>query len=76
MSQLAEIDRLEDKLHQIRNWANAYPETVFQEPDFEAMRAALTAAWMPTALDAAHGTWGRHILAGVRRILDEKDDAK
>jgi len=66
----AENDRLIEALQRIDDWANAYPETAFREPDLEGMRKALTDAGMPTALDAAHGTWGRHILSGVREITN------
>ena len=64
----AERDRLREALVNIKQWAEAYSEMVFHEPDFDAMRVVLTEANMPTALDAAHGTWGRHIAVGVGDI--------
>lgn len=65
---LAYVAELEEALQQIADWSAAYPETVFTEPDFKRMHQVLTEAGMPTALDAAHGTWGRRISEGVGRI--------
>lgn len=62
------VEGLETALEQIQQWAEAYPETAFTTPDFDKMREVLKAAGMPTALDAAHGTWGRHIAEGVGKI--------
>jgi hypothetical protein len=45
---------------------DAYPATVFPEPDLDAARKALEAAGM--SMDALHGTWARHLLTGIRRI--------
>ena len=66
--QQAEIDRLREALERIHQWTEAYPKTVFSIPDLEAMREILTIAGMPTALDAAHGTWGRRLLKDIGGI--------
>lgn len=61
--------RLEDALNEIMHWANAYPASVFPEPDLEKAREAL--ATVGITMDALHGTWGRHLLKGVGGIATE-----
>jgi hypothetical protein len=67
----AEIAGLRGALVEIHTWAESYPDTVFTEPDFERMQRVLEAAGMPTAMDAAHGTWARHLMKNVGRIARE-----
>ncbi len=66
-----ENERLSDALQEIADWCGAYPVTVFTKPDFVLMREVLTENEMPTALDAAHGTWARHLLDGVGGIANK-----
>jgi hypothetical protein len=68
---MAEPEDAIDALQQISHWCHAYPQTVFTEPDLDKMREVLAAAGMPTALDAAHGTWARHLLTGIADIADK-----
>ncbi len=60
---------LEDALHQILQWADAYPKRVFHEPSPEQHRRAhelLTANGM--TLDAFSASMGRHCLKGIGDI--------
>ena len=57
-----------EKLHQIRNWCDAYPLEVFPEPDFKKARRLLEAGGM--TIDAISASNMRHVLRGVRRIID------
>lgn len=63
-----ENERYEDAMHKIRSWADAYPLTVFPEPDFKKADQVLTAAGM--TLDAISASNMRHVINGVRKILD------
>lgn len=56
------VRELEAYINEIFDLAKSYPEKIFKEPDFDRMREVLTEAGMPTALDGAHGTWGRHLM--------------
>jgi hypothetical protein len=62
----AEI-RMRSALLRIRDWAHAYPVEEFPEPDLAAIRAQLGDAEM----SKLHASWGRYILAGVGRIVNE-----
>ncbi|MHB0967805.1 MAG: hypothetical protein ACYC36_15250 [Bellilinea sp.] len=63
------VDFLEDKLQEIVNWADAYPLTVFPEPDFKKVRAALESAGI--SLDQISASNMRHVVAGVGNIARE-----
>ena len=60
-----ETERMRDALWDIKRWAEAYPVEVFPEPDLRAIRAQIG----DDAFSALHGTWGRHILAGIARYV-------
>lgn len=62
----ARVAGLEGALTQVDEWANAYPVSVFPEPDMKACAAALAAAGQSS--DALHASWARHILSGVALI--------
>lgn len=64
-----EPEALRDALHQIKQWADAYPVEVFNEPDFAKANTALKAAGI--SMDAMHGTWARHLLGSVSKIATE-----
>lgn len=59
--------RMRASLLRIRDWAHAYPAEVFPEPDLARARELLGDAEMAKL----HAAWGRHILAGVGRIVNE-----
>ncbi len=65
---LSEIERKDDALRQIKNWSEAYPLSVFPEPDFKRAAAALKDAGM--TLDAISASNMRHVLNGIKDIVD------
>lgn len=64
-----ERDRMRDALHKVHQWAEAYPLSVFPEPDFKRAHEVLTAAGM--TLDAISASNMRHVIEGVRKIVSE-----
>lgn len=60
----------EEKLASIRTWCDAYPLAVFPEPDLKKARELLEAGGM--TLDAVSASSMRHVLKGIREIIDEK----
>lgn len=67
-SLVAERDDLAEKVRRISQWADAYPLKVFPEPDFNEARQALEAHGI--SLDAVSASNMRHVITGVKRILD------
>jgi len=65
----AEVGRLREALERIQTWANAYPLDVFQKPDLKKAHEVLKAAGM--TLDAISADVMRHVLDGVKDIVDE-----
>lgn len=66
------IEKLEDALHRIRQWCDAYPVDIFIEPTKDEIKIgvdALKATGVITS-DGLHGLWARHILNGVRKYTD------
>jgi len=63
-----EVEKRDEALDQIRNWADAYPLQVFPEPDLKRAAAVLHDAGM--TLDAISASNMRHVLSGVKRIVD------
>ena len=66
---LADGERLEvstEALRRIDAWANAYPLSVFPEPDFEKAASALKANGM--TLDSISASNMRHCVSGVGKI--------
>jgi hypothetical protein len=59
----------EEKLWEIRKWCDAYPLSVFPEPDFKRARELLEAGGM--TLDAISASNMRHVLDGIRKIIDQ-----
>jgi hypothetical protein len=53
-------------LRRIQSWADAYPLTVFPEPDFKKSRDALAAAGI--SLDAVSASNMRHAITGAGEI--------
>ena len=64
----ARLEEAEDTLGQIESWANAYPIDVFTEPTDEWLES-VTDQIGGDAMTRLHGSWGRHITEGVRKIL-------
>jgi len=58
----------EDKLRRIKTWCEAYPLDVFPEPDMNEARLALTFSGI--SLDAVSASNMRHVLKGIREIID------
>lgn len=61
------IARLQDALHRIRQWCEAYSPDVFPEPDIEAIHRQIGDG----PFSALHAAWARHVLAGIGRIAAE-----
>jgi hypothetical protein len=61
-----DVERAEDALHRIVDWADAYPLAIFTEPDMAKAHAVLTAAGM--TLDAISASAMRHVVDGVGKI--------
>jgi len=64
----AKNERFCDALDKLRNWAKAYPLTVFPEPDFEAVRETLKKYGF--SLDAVSASNMRHVIKGVSDIVE------
>lgn len=62
----ADLARLREALERIKQWSEAYPLTVFPEPDFE--RAAKVLADAGMTLDAISASNMRHCVEGVGKI--------
>jgi hypothetical protein len=60
------IEDLEDALHDVVRWADAYPLDIFPEPDLKKAHELLKAGGM--TLDAVSASAMRHCLSGVRKI--------
>ena len=61
----------EEKLYRIQQWCEAYPLAVFPEPDFAKAAALLEAGGM--TIDAISASNMRHVLKGIRKIIDDKE---
>lgn len=62
----AYIERLEAALEKIVGWSEAYPLSIFPEPDFKKAHEVLTKAGM--TLDAISASNMRHVVKGVGEI--------
>lgn len=68
-------EKMAEGLVQIRNWAlHAYPEEMFPEVDFEAVRIALEGEGI--SLGAVSGSIMRRAMAGIGRIAQEALEAE
>lgn len=65
----AENARLREALERIDTWRNAYPLSVFPEPDLKRYAEVLKAAGL--TLDAISASNMRHVLAGIEEIVNE-----
>jgi hypothetical protein len=69
MDQQERLERLEEALHDIKRWSEAYPLEVFPEPDKAYLKHAheiLTANGMTLDRISAHCM--RHVVKGVGEI--------
>lgn len=64
----AERDKYIELLEHIRGWAEAYPLSVFPEPDFKKAHEVLTANGM--TLDAISASNMRHVITQVKEMID------
>jgi hypothetical protein len=62
----ARIEQLEAALELIDNWSQAYPLTMFPEPDFKEASKVLQSFGM--SLDAISASNMRHVVEGVGEI--------
>jgi hypothetical protein len=58
-----------DALEKLQGWADAYPLTVFPEPDFAKAHELLQAGGM--TMNAISASNMRHVINGVRDIVAE-----
>jgi hypothetical protein len=65
----AKVRELEGALEDILTWANAYPLSVFPEPDFRKAYHVLREHGM--SLDAISASNMRHVLKGVKGIVEQ-----
>ncbi|MET4197310.1 hypothetical protein ABIA95_000148 [Bradyrhizobium sp. LA8.1] len=63
------IDELEEALHKIAQWSDAYPLDIFPEPDLKKARALLEAGGI--TLDSISAHCMRHVVEGVGKIAKE-----
>ena len=63
------IDELEEALHKIVSWSEAYPLDIFPEPDLKKARALLEAGGI--TLDSVSAHCMRHVVEGVGKIAKE-----
>lgn len=63
------VERYEEALWRITQWAKAYPLTVFPEPDFKKAAELLKAGGM--TLDAISASNMRHVVEGVGKIASD-----
>lgn len=60
------IEQLEEALHHIVQWSEAYPLKVFPEPDWKKAAELLKAGGV--TLDAVSAHCMRHVIEGVGKI--------
>jgi len=66
MNAINNIEGYEEALQQIAQWSNAYPTTVFPEPDLDKARMLLEAGGI--TLDSISAHCMRHVIKGVGDI--------
>jgi hypothetical protein len=64
----AKLERVTEAIDRIKAWCNAYPVSVFAEPDFTAVRMALEDKGL--SLDAVSASNMRHVVDGIRDIVE------
>ena len=66
---IRELAAAQHKLELIRQWCEAYPLAVFPEPDLKKAQRVLSRHGM--SLDAISASNMRHVLNGIRKIIEE-----
>ena len=69
-----QIEELQDRLHQIETWIDAYPLSVFPEPDFKEVHRVLEENGL--SLDVVSASNMRHVLKEIKRIINGKTTRK
>lgn len=64
-----ENERLMETINLLQNWVQAYPLSVFPEPDLKLARKLLTDGGV--SYDALNAYSMRHVINGVGRIITE-----
>lgn len=59
---------LEEKLHKIKIWCDAYPLSVFPEPDLKKAAKVLKENGMTLDSISAHNF--RHVLNGIKNLIE------
>lgn len=59
-------EELESTLERIKSWCEAYPVAIFVEPDWAKVQALLGS----TLLTQVSASNMRHVVAGIKRIID------
>jgi len=70
---MSELEELQDKMRKIKTWINAYPLSVFPEPDFKKAHKVLKQHGM--TLDAISASNMRHVLNGIKEIIESHNQA-
>ena len=65
----AENEQLREAIELLQNWVQAYPLSVFPEPDLKLARKLLTDGGI--SYDALNAYSMRHVINGVGKIIDE-----
>lgn len=64
------IEQLEDLLHRIKTWCEAYPKDIFLPVSEEELnRVVVVLRDNGMRVDALYGEWGRHILAAIHLMI-------
>ena len=63
-----EREHYDDLFDQIKNWCEAYPISVFPEPDFKKAHEVLKANGM--TLDAISASNMKHVITQVQKMID------
>ena len=69
MTENEQIEILQNKMHRLLQWAEAYPLTVFPEPDFKKAHKVLKENDL--SLDAISASNMRHVINGVKEIIND-----
>ena len=66
----SELEDLQDKMHKIKTWIDAYPLDIFPEPDFKKAAKVLKENGM--ILDSISASSMRHVLNGIKDIIKNR----
>ena len=68
LEQDTRLEKLQDKMHKIKNWINAYPVEAFPEPDLKKTAQVLKQHGM--TLDTISASSMCHVLNGIKNIIE------